>query len=179
MNPGYFLKDPEAFDLRADSKPDFVKNTRTVKSAFWNKKTHFVLQKKVEMKQTNINTNTRSFAKNYSRGAPKHKIRQQYKQKSDQPQPGYYDTKAAFDKMVAPKLINSVRMQKNTARRDAFAGRQDTYGASKDTRKMPNMWIGEDGPQTHVNYAQMISREAGTKAIEVANLKWMFVKSNE
>ena len=48
LNPAYFDKDPQAFDFRVATKSELVPNTKIVKSAYWNKKTHFVLQKKVD-----------------------------------------------------------------------------------------------------------------------------------
>lgn len=94
------------------------------------------------------------------------------------PQPGYYDTKEAYDKMVAPKLINSVRMDTEMARSGGiFTGKSDTNWGSLDRKKDPNLWKSDQIPQAHVDYANMVSREKGTKAIDVANIAWMFVKS--
>lgn len=124
INPEYY-SNSVAFDLRQGSCKKGGKKSHFMKSAFWNPKTHMVLTSKSTEQRSNIYTNTRSFAEKNTKNSCKFKVRQTYKNESDMPQPGYYDTKKAFDKTFGEEVVNAVNMDKDLDRTDIFTGNVD------------------------------------------------------
>mmetsp|Transcript_4481 Transcript_4481/g.5968 ORF Transcript_4481/g.5968 Transcript_4481/m.5968 type:complete len:211 (+) Transcript_4481:337-969(+) len=134
-----------------------------------------VLTAKSLEKRPYINTNTRSFAQKFTRKAPRYRVRQAYKADGDKPQPGYYDTKQAFDKTFGLEVVNSVNMDLEPARKDIFTAKNTV--SSTDGQPLQNKWGGHEIPQAYMDFEGMMSRKDQTVAITHAGLKWMFEKS--
>ena len=176
INPDYYERGPD-FDLRRKSNGPGKKKQEShyLQSAFWNPKTHMVLTAKSEDPRPYIKTNTRSFARKFTRKAPRHRVRQAKKQPSDMPQPGYYDTKQAFDKTYGQEVVNSVNMDLEPARKDIFTGKNIV--SSVDDKALKNNWEGHRIPQTYMDFDGMMSRKDQTVDVSNMALKWMFEKS--
>lgn len=77
------------------------------------------------------------------------------------PQPGYYDTKIAFDKTFGEEVVNAVNMDKDLDRKDIFTGNVDpSCWVQLDQQKVKNKWVKNEVPQIHMEYENMMSREA-------------------
>ena len=137
-----------------------------------------VLTSKSTEQRSNIYTNTRSFAEKNTKNSCKFKVRQTYKNEADMPQPGYYDTKKAFEKTFGEEVVNAVNMDKDLDRKDIFTGNVDpSCWQQLDQQKVKNKWVKNEVPQIHMEYENMMSREAQTVQHGLTGIKWIFVKS--
>ena len=136
-----------------------------------------VLTAKSEDPRPYIKTNTRSFARKFTRKAPRHRVRQAFKQEGDQPQPGYYDTKDAYDKTFGLQVVNSVNMDMEPARKDMFTGKNTV--SSVDDKPLQNKWQDHQIPQAFMDFKEMMSRKDQTVDIANMHLTWMFKKSSD
>ena len=63
------------------------------------------------------------------------------------PQPGYYDTRMAYDKTFGHEVTNAVNMDLDLDRKDIFAGTADPNNwVELDKQKLKNRWVNHEIP---------------------------------